>query len=208
MFIEFITAHRLWGIPLRQLEFFILGNNPESDGKKTSPTDLLILVFETRLAFLFGWRLELMLDPLMQGRVKRVHAEKFPRHADDRRAVGFGNRHRSPIHNRSPVMNSDDLKAIENQRQALLGQLTAAEAALRAGLHTHGFGSTARAHMERAMAHIQEAYIAINEMQSRPHRTATRGRPESDPAGDGPAPHAANPNTYDLCLNAPPTAFS
>jgi hypothetical protein len=64
-------------------------------------------------------------------------------------------------------MNSDDLKAIENQRQALLGQLTAAETALRAGLHnTRGFGETARAHMERAMAHIQEAYFAINESKS------------------------------------------
>jgi hypothetical protein len=75
-FIEFITARGLWGIPIRQLDFFILGDNPEMDGKKTSPTDLLILAFETRLVFLFGWRLELMLDPLMQGRVKRVHAEK------------------------------------------------------------------------------------------------------------------------------------
>jgi hypothetical protein len=39
-FIEFITANRLWGLPLR--------------------------------------RLELLLDPLMNGRVKRVHGEKFP----------------------------------------------------------------------------------------------------------------------------------
>jgi hypothetical protein len=61
-------------------------------------------------------------------------------------------------------MDSDDLKAIETQRQALLGQLTVAESALRFGLHTHGFGSTARAHMERALAHIQEAYVAINEI--------------------------------------------
>jgi hypothetical protein len=61
-------------------------------------------------------------------------------------------------------MNPHDLKSIENQRQALLGQLTAAETALRTGLHAHGFGSTAHAHMERAMAHIQEAYIAINEI--------------------------------------------
>lgn len=76
-FIEFVTTQRLWGIPFRQLECFILSQNPESDGKKTSPTDLLILVFETRLVFLVGWRLELMLDPLMQGRVKRVHPEKF-----------------------------------------------------------------------------------------------------------------------------------
>jgi len=61
-------------------------------------------------------------------------------------------------------MNSDDFKAIESQRQALLGQLTAAEAALQTGLQTQGFGSNARAHMERALAHIQEAQIAINEI--------------------------------------------
>ena len=60
-------------------------------------------------------------------------------------------------------MSADDLNAIENQRQALLGQLKTAEAALRAGMHTHGFGSTARAHMERALAHISESYIALSE---------------------------------------------
>ena len=60
-------------------------------------------------------------------------------------------------------MNSDDFKMVEAKRQELLGQLKAAESALRSGLHTEGFGSTARAHMERAMAHICEAYIAINE---------------------------------------------
>ena len=60
-------------------------------------------------------------------------------------------------------MSADELNAIEGQRQALLGQLKAAEAALRAGMHTHGFGSTARAHMERALAHISEAYIALTE---------------------------------------------
>lgn len=63
-------------------------------------------------------------------------------------------------------MNSDELKAIEGRRQALLGQLKSAEAALRGSLHTHGFGSVARAHLERAMAHLQEAYIAINEMRA------------------------------------------
>jgi hypothetical protein len=63
-------------------------------------------------------------------------------------------------------MDANNLKAIETQRQALLGQLNAAEAALRSGLHTHGFGSTARSHMERALAHIQEAYIAIAETKA------------------------------------------
>ena len=60
-------------------------------------------------------------------------------------------------------MNADELNAIEGQRQALLGQLKAAEAALRAGMQTHGFGSTSRAHMERALAHIAESYIALTE---------------------------------------------
>jgi hypothetical protein len=62
---------------------------------------------------------------------------------------------------------SANLQAIESQRQALLGQLTAAESAVRTGLHNaRGFGETARAHMERAKAHLSEAYIAINEGKS------------------------------------------
>jgi hypothetical protein len=60
-------------------------------------------------------------------------------------------------------MDSDEIKSIESQRQALLAQLNSAEAALRDGLHARGFGSTAQEHMERALAHIREAYIAINE---------------------------------------------
>jgi hypothetical protein len=60
-------------------------------------------------------------------------------------------------------MNADDIKMVEAKRQELLGQLQTAESTLRAGLHTQGFGSTARAHMERALAHICEAYVAINE---------------------------------------------
>ena len=62
-------------------------------------------------------------------------------------------------------MNSE-LAAIEARRQALLGQISTAEAALRAGLHAHGFGGTAREHLERAMAHIHEAFIAINEAKA------------------------------------------
>lgn len=61
-------------------------------------------------------------------------------------------------------MSGDDLKSFEKQRQALLDQLAAAESALRTGLHTHGFGSINRAHMERALAHVQEASIAITDI--------------------------------------------
>lgn len=60
-------------------------------------------------------------------------------------------------------MSANDQNAIESQLQSLLGQLKAAESALRAGMHTHGFGCTARAHMERALAHIAESYIALTE---------------------------------------------
>jgi tetrahydromethanopterin S-methyltransferase subunit F len=63
-------------------------------------------------------------------------------------------------------MNPVEIKVIESRRQALLGQLTAAETALRNGLHSQGIGGTARAHLERAMAHLCEAYIAINERKS------------------------------------------
>jgi len=60
-------------------------------------------------------------------------------------------------------MTADELNAIENHRQLFLGQLKAAETALRAGMHMHGFGSTVRAHMERALAHIAESCIALND---------------------------------------------
>ena len=61
-------------------------------------------------------------------------------------------------------MNSGELKMVEVKRQALLGQLKAAEASVRAGLDVQGFGNIARAHLERALAHVQEARIAINEL--------------------------------------------
>ncbi len=50
----------------------------------------------------------------------------------------------------------------EAQRQVLLGQLSAAEAALRAKLDLDCASVTARVHMQRALAHIQEAGVAVN----------------------------------------------
>jgi hypothetical protein len=63
-------------------------------------------------------------------------------------------------------MNPGELPAIEAERQALLGQITAAEAALQGALQTCGFDSTARAHLKRAQAHVAEAIIAINKSKS------------------------------------------
>ncbi len=44
----------------------------------------------------------------------------------------------------------------------LLANLQAAEYELRDNLHDHGIGATARAHMERSLCHIREAFIALD----------------------------------------------
>ncbi len=60
-------------------------------------------------------------------------------------------------------MNAGALNHLELRRQALLGQLQTADVNLRSGLHQHGMDALVRAHLERALAHIREAYIAVNE---------------------------------------------
>ena len=75
-FVEFIDAERLWGFPSRLLEQFVLEENPQHENKRTSPPDQLLLVYPEALVFLRGWRLEMMIGPLVTGRIARVHAEK------------------------------------------------------------------------------------------------------------------------------------
>jgi hypothetical protein len=60
-------------------------------------------------------------------------------------------------------MNAGSLNRLELLRRALLGQLQIADANLRSGLHQHGMDALVRAHLERALAHIREATIAVNE---------------------------------------------
>jgi hypothetical protein len=60
-------------------------------------------------------------------------------------------------------MNAGALNPLELLRQVLLGQLQTAEVNLRAGLRQHSLDAIVRAHLERAVAHICEAYIAVNE---------------------------------------------
>jgi hypothetical protein len=76
LFIEFIDAHRLWGFPIAQLERFVLEDNPEHQDKRTSPPHQLVLTYPDATVTLRGWRLELMVGPLITGRIARVHAEK------------------------------------------------------------------------------------------------------------------------------------
>ena len=45
----------------------------------------------------------------------------------------------------------------------LLELLESAESTLRENLHRHDLEPTARAHMERAVNHVREAYVATNE---------------------------------------------
>jgi hypothetical protein len=60
-------------------------------------------------------------------------------------------------------VNAGALNHLELRRQALLGQIQTADVNLRSGLHQHGMDALVRAHLERALAHIREAYIAVNE---------------------------------------------
>lgn len=46
----------------------------------------------------------------------------------------------------------------------ILEELNNAEQALRENLHRHDLDSTAREHMERALSHVREAYVATNEI--------------------------------------------
>lgn len=61
-------------------------------------------------------------------------------------------------------MDAEDFKKAEARRLDLVSQLDAARTALRGGLQVRGFGATAREHMERALAHVQEAHVALNEI--------------------------------------------
>lgn len=51
--------------------------------------------------------------------------------------------------------------------ERILANLQAAEDALRDSLHIHSMDATARAHMQRALCHLREAFIAINEGHAR-----------------------------------------
>ena len=58
-------------------------------------------------------------------------------------------------------MNAGALNHLELRRRTLLGQLQTADTNLRSGLHQHGMDAVVRAHLERALAHIREAAIAV-----------------------------------------------
>jgi hypothetical protein len=75
-FVEFIDADRLWGFPIHQLAQFVLEDNPEQHGKRNLPPHQLTLFYLRSLVILRGWRLELLVGPLVSGRVARIHAEK------------------------------------------------------------------------------------------------------------------------------------
>ena len=68
-FIEFIDAHRLWGFPIEHLAHFVLDENPEHHGKRTLPPHQLMLVYPDAVVILRGWRLELLVGPLVAGRI-------------------------------------------------------------------------------------------------------------------------------------------
>lgn len=75
-FIEFVDGERIWGFPIRLLRQFVLQECSRHWNPKITPPEQLILIYPTAWVVLVGWRLELMIGPLVCGRVARVHAEK------------------------------------------------------------------------------------------------------------------------------------
>jgi hypothetical protein len=73
---EFIDSRRIWAFPITCLTHSLFQENPHFKGQKNLPPDQLILVYAQAIVILRGWRLELMLPPLLSGRVARVHVEK------------------------------------------------------------------------------------------------------------------------------------
>ena len=61
------------------------------------------------------------------------------------------------------TINSAQNHRLDAARQDLRGRLQAAETELRASLPTPGIDPIARAHLDRALAHVREAGIAIHE---------------------------------------------
>lgn len=74
--IEFIDSRRIWGFPIEQLVYFALEEIPEHRNKPALPPDRLVLVYDLVVVILRGWRLEQVIEPLVNGRIARVHAEK------------------------------------------------------------------------------------------------------------------------------------
>jgi len=64
------------------------------------------------------------------------------------------------------MMNPNESPAVQGEREALLGQLRTTEATLRGRLYRHQIDPAARAHMERALAHVREACAAIRDTGS------------------------------------------
>jgi hypothetical protein len=77
LFVEFIDTHRLWAFPIAGPEHFTLEDNPQHQDKRTSPPQQLVLTYPNATVTLRGWRLELMVGPIITRRVARVHAEKY-----------------------------------------------------------------------------------------------------------------------------------
>ena len=60
-------------------------------------------------------------------------------------------------------MNPGEVHTPDMHRLALLARFQAADMTLRGCLNKGGMDALVRAHLERALAHIREAHIAVNE---------------------------------------------
>ena len=111
-----------------------------------------------------------------------------------------------------------DFKFSPTEKQAMshliLEQLNTADQALRENLHRHDLDPTAREHMERALSHVREAYIATNEIgKARSVQTLVRDLENTELLSPRFGTHTGGEAkslkfASDLCLSAHPTVSS
>lgn len=76
VFTEFIDAQRIWAFRIEHLTQLVLQEKSSDQNRKNLPPDELMLFYFPALVVLHGWRLELLLNSLIRGQVRRIHAEK------------------------------------------------------------------------------------------------------------------------------------
>jgi hypothetical protein len=76
--IEFVVEDRVDRLPYCELAQVDYYHNPDPALNDTRTPDLLMLIFQAQVVGIFGWGLEVLANPLSEGRVKRIHAEEHP----------------------------------------------------------------------------------------------------------------------------------
>ena len=177
--IQFVGKRMTWGFGWSLLHYFVLKANPDCHDPKVEPAQELIFYFQAAKVTLLGWRLDLMLNahrqPQHHSRLdvkKGVGRAKTWRLPGSRKSLSFlttmmfWRKIHQPIRRPLPSKNSHESRRSQPSGSPAPGlawpaQRSGSRVTRKSGRHR--LDAIARAHMERALAHVREACIAINE---------------------------------------------